>query len=179
MKIQVRLVLALLTAFAVLNGARRLSAQEPMPGPTRRKALNPSSAFPPVNPSQAIPPINPSQTFPPITPSNTMPPLGPSRSVPGGLVDRGLSGQPAAVATLPLTAQIFVAVSAGPEQLRGLPPLPGVGIQVGGLRVETDRGDVILSGTVNSSRDKREAGLRAEEIAGRGKVINRLTVLPR
>lgn len=118
------------------------------------------TARPPVNinPSQTIPPINPSQTLQPTLPAGPAAPSSPA-------------GQP-------LTVNVFVAITRGPNELQGLPPMGNAGIPVDGLRVETDRGSVVLSGIVRTEWDKAEAGRRAEAIAGQGKVINRLAVRP-
>lgn len=165
MKSQMRIVLTLLAAFAVLEGTSRLLAQET--APPRRKALNPSQAFPPVNPSQTIPPVNPSQAIPPFGPSRG------NRVTPP--VDRGGFKEPPAN-ELPLTTRVFIAISEGPNQLRGLPPFGNAGIAVRNLRVETERGSVVLRGSVPTEADRALAGQRAEEIAGAGKVVNRLSV---
>lgn len=114
-----------------------------------------------VNPSQTVPPINPSRTIPPIAPSGTLRP--PSPAAPSGR---------------PITAEVFIAITRGLNELRGLPPMDGAGVSVDGLRVETDRGLVVLRGVVGSERDKAEAGARAEAVAGAGKVVNRLMVRP-
>lgn len=175
MKFQLRVVLILLAAFAVLEGTSRLVAQET--GPARRKALNPSSAFPPVNPSETVPPANPSEIFPPNNPSQALPPFGPSRGnrvTPPPAEGGGFKEPPAD--TLPLSTKVFIAISEGPNQLRGLPPFGNAGIAVRNLRVETDRGSIVLRGTVATEADRALAGVRAEEIAGPGKVINRLGV---
>lgn len=111
-----------------------------------------------INPSQTIPPINPSQTLQPALPAAPAVPPSPS-------------GQP-------ITVQVFIAITRGPNELQGLPPMGNDGIPVGGLRVETDRGNVVLTGVVRSDWEKAEAGRRAEALAGQGKVINRLTVRP-
>lgn len=176
MKTQMKLVLALLTAFLLLECVSRLAAQETN-APRRRQPLNPSQAFPPVNPSEVVPPVNPSRTFPPVNPSRNLPPLGPSRTVPGGLADPPAQGPAPVVPNLELTQRVFIAVTEGVERFRGQPVLPGARLDVDALRVDSDRGRVILTGAVASQRDKREAGLRAEEIAGRGNVVNRLTVV--
>lgn len=111
-----------------------------------------------INPSQTIPPINPSQTLQPTLPASPAAPPSPS-------------GQP-------ITVKVFIAITRGPNELQGLPPMGNAGIPVDGLRVETDRGNVVLSGVVRSEWDKAEAGTRAEALAGQGKVVNRLVVRP-
>lgn len=166
MKFQMRIVLTLLAAFAVLEGTSRLLAQETT-APVKRPAVNPSAAFPPVNPSQAIAPVNPSQAIPPFGPSRG------NRVTPP--VDRGGFKEPPAN-ELPLTTRVFIAISEGPNQLRGLPPFGNAGIAARNLRVETDRGNVVLRGSVPTEADRALAGQRAEEIAGPGRVVNRLSV---
>jgi hypothetical protein len=111
-----------------------------------------------INPSQTIPPINPSQTLQPARPAGIPAPPSPSGR--------------------PLTVNVFIAITRGPNELQGLPPMGNAGIPVDGLRVETNRGSVVLSGVVRSEWDKAEAGRRAEALAGQGKVINGLTVRP-
>lgn len=111
-----------------------------------------------INPSQSISPINPSQAGQPARPAETPAPPSPSGRQ--------------------LTVDVFVAITRGPNELQGLPSFGNTGIPVDDLRVETDRGNVVLSGSVRSEWDKTEAGRRAEVVAGRGKVINRLTVRP-
>lgn len=112
-----------------------------------------------INPSQTIPPINPSQTLQPSLPAA---PAAPP-AVPNGQ---------------PITVKVFIAITRGPNELQGLPPMGNDGIPVSGLRVETDRGSVVLTGVVRSDWEKAEAGRRAEALAGQGKVINRLVVRP-
>lgn len=111
-----------------------------------------------INPSQTIPPINPSRTLQPALPAAPAAPPSPSER--------------------PLTVNVFVAITRGPNELQGLPSMGNAGIPVDGLRVETDRGSVVLSGVVRTEWDKAEAGRRAEALAGQGKVINRLVVRP-
>lgn len=111
-----------------------------------------------INPSQTIPPINPSQTLQPTLPAAPAAPPSPR-------------GQP-------ITVKVFIAITRGPNELQGLPPMGNAGIPVDGLRVETDRGSVVLTGIVRSEWDKAEAGNRAAALAGQGKVINRLAVRP-
>jgi len=175
MKFDMRAVFTLLAVFAVFEGTSRLVAQET--APPRRKALNPSQAFPPVTPSQVIDPVNPSQAFPRENPSRVIPPLGPSRenrALPP--VDSGGFKQAPSASTLPLTTQVFIAIAEGPNQLRGLPPFGNAGIAARNLRVESDGDRVVLRGSVATEADRALAGVRAEEIAGTGKVVNRLSV---
>ncbi|MDP3543762.1 MAG: BON domain-containing protein [Elusimicrobiota bacterium] len=115
---------------------------------------------PPVN-------INPSQTIPPINPSQTLRPTLPAAPA-----------APPAPVVQPLTVKVFISITRGPNELQGLPPMGNAGIPVDGLRVETDRGSVVLSGVVRSEWDKAEAGRRAAALAGPGKVVNRLVVRP-
>lgn len=175
MKFQMSAVLTLLAAFAVLEGTSRLVAQETT-APARRKALNPSSAFPPVNPSQAFPPVTQSQVFPQENPSRVIPPLGPSRDnrVTPPTDNGGFKQAP--VNPLPVTTQVFIAIAEGPNQLRGLPSFGNAGLGVRNLRVETERGRVVLFGTVATEADRALAAVRAEEIVGTGKVVNKLHV---
>lgn len=126
-------------------------AQEVKRQQTERPPVN-------INPSQTIPPINPSQTLQPTLPAAPAAPPSPS-------------GQP-------ITVKVFIAITRGPNELQGLPPMGNAGIPVDGLRVETDRGSVVLTGVVRSEWDKAEAGNRAAALAGQGKVINRLAVRP-
>lgn len=167
MKFQMRAVLTLLAIFAVFEGTSRLVAQETT-APVKRQAVNPSSAFPPVNPSEAFPPENPSRVIPPFGPSRG------NRVTPPPADGGGFKEPPAN--TLPLTTQVFIAISEGPNQLRSLPPFGNAGIAVRNLRVETERGSVVLRGSVPTEADRSLAGQRAEEIAGAGKVVNRLSV---
>lgn len=177
MKIQMTLVLVLLTMFAAMESMRRILAAEETRPPVN---INPSRGTAPIDPSRTIPPIVPSQTIPPIAPSREISPIAPSRTRPAAPENLGPGGGPVPVqpSALPLTAQIVVAITAGPNELRGLPPFGNAGIPVRGLRVETDRGNVVLRGVVGSERDKFEAGARAAALAGEGKVVNKLTVTP-
>lgn len=169
MKFDMRAVLSLLAAFAVFEGTSRLVAQET--APPKRKALNPSQAMDPVYPSQAFPRENPSRVIPPLGPSRE------NRALPP--VDSGGFKQAPPAIALPITTQVFIAISQGPNELRGLPPFGNAGIAVRNLRVETDRDRIVLRGSVPTEADRALAGVRAEEIAGTGKVVNKLKVSPR
>lgn len=114
-----------------------------------------------INPSQTIPPVNPSQTAPPINPSQTITPSRPQTAAPP-----------------PLTAQVFVAITRGLNEARGLPSFGEAGVPIDGLTVASDRGSVILTGVARTARDRTEAGARAEAVVGVGNVVNRLTVAP-